>query len=380
MTGRAKIEAAFSGAGTPQIPAVICYESIYVRDHWDTLTSCPWWYQHDPDIERQMLWRREVIARIAQDWFVLPSFYTREEQDVLTIDARPDGAFRIDKRTGKEEKLPKPAIGGWSATGGTASFRPQHPPTTTEEIDRKVPLPLDSDPVGLLEDGTADLASRLLQEFGHQLYPVCHVASPFWGCYSLWGFERMMTMVAERPELIEYACRRLLASKVRSVRHAASLGAAGIWIEECFTDMISAEAFGARNVPFLRSLVDEIRAAGMRSIYYFCGNPAGKWDLIASVGADALSLEESKKGFAIDIEGVVDRAQGSCTVLGNLDAVGILQDGSEDQVRAEIARQIEAGRQNGSRFIMSLGSPVTPATPVERVHRYCELVHELGTP
>ena len=106
--------------------------------------------------------------------------------------------------------------------------------------------------------------------------------------------------------------------------------------------------------------------------------PSGKWDLILLVGADALSLEESKKNFRIEIEEVVERVGGRCTVLGNLDSVGVLQDGSEDRLRAEIARQIAAGRRNGSRFIMSLGSPVTPQTPVARVRLYSDLVHALG--
>ncbi len=35
MTGKEKIEAAFSIDGTPEIPAVICYEGIYIRDRWD---------------------------------------------------------------------------------------------------------------------------------------------------------------------------------------------------------------------------------------------------------------------------------------------------------------------------------------------------------
>ena len=46
--------------------------------------------------------------------------------------------------------------------------------------------------------------------------------------------------------------------------------------------------------------------------------------------------------------------------------------------RAEIVRQIQAGRRNGSRFVMSIGSPVTPGTPPERVRLYCDLAHELG--
>ena len=274
--------------------------------------------------------------------------------------------------------LQRPEIGGWSVSGGLHSVRPGRPAETPDEIDARIPIPssIDADDSG--GDGSEDLAEEMLKAFGGDHYPICHVSSPLWRCYSLWGFEGMMTKVATRPDLVEHTCRRFLALSVRSVHQAAALGAAGIWIEECMTDMVGPAAFESLNVRFLSQLVEEIRAAGLKSIYYFCGNPAGKWEHLLSVGADALSLEESKKGFAIDIEDVVARVQGRCTVLGNLDAIGVLQDGTEDRLRAEVARQVEAGRRNGGRFVMSLGSPVTPETPVERVRLYCDLVHELG--
>lgn len=120
-------------------------------------------------------------------------------------------------------------------------------------------------------------------------------------------------------------------------------------------------------------------AEGLASIYYYCGDPTGKWDALLDAGADALALEESKKGFRIDIEDVVERVAGRCAVLGNLDAIDLLEHGSEAELRAEIARQIAAGRRNGGRFVMSLGSPVTPGTPVARVRRYCDLVRDLGS-
>ena len=71
------------------------------------------------------------------------------------------------------------------------------------------------------------------------------------------------------------------------------------------------------------------------------------------------------------------RATGRCAVFGNLDAVGVLQDGTDAALRAEVARQLEAGRRAEGRFVMSLGSPVTPGTPVARVRQYCDLVREL---
>ena len=165
---------------------------------------------------------------------------------------------------------------------------------------------------------------------------------------------------------------------MRKVREVATFGVAGIWITECLTDMISPDSFSSLGIPYLKQLIDAIRAAGMKSIYYYCGNPVGKWDQIISTGADAIAFEESKKDFVVNIEDVVRRVGGRCTVLGNLDVVGVLQCGSKEQLRAEISRQIRTGRKNNSRFIMSLGSPVTPQTPIERVKLYCDLVHNLG--
>jgi uroporphyrinogen-III decarboxylase len=374
MTGRQRIEAALSKKGTADIPAVICYEGIFTRDHWQGLTSYPWWYQESPRIDIQMLWRREIIKQLGQDWLLLPEFYSRDERRDLIIEVRPAGVFRVNTSTGEATKLLEPPVGGLATSGPLAPVHPEHLAETTEEVDELIPPA----PRASRDGSHGDLAAAMLDEFGDALFPIASVDSPLTACYFLWGFEGMMVMVATRPDLVEYACRRYLELRLQDVRDAAALGAAGIWIEDCLTDMISPVAFQSLNVAYLVPLVEAIRAAGMSSIHYFTGNPAGKWDQILSIGADALALEESKKGFTIDIEAVVERVGGRCTVLGNLDAIGILQDGSEEVLRTEMARQIEAGRRNNSRFIMSIGSPVTPATPVERVRLYCDMIHELG--
>ena len=374
MTGREKIQAAFSTNGSPEIPAVICYEGIAIRDHWNQLTSYPWWYQFAPDIESQMLWRRDAIASIGQDWFYLPTCHSREARQHLAIEVRGKEVFRRDRRSNQEQKLEQPQIAGWSSSGGLHSVKRGTLITTHEEIDAWISMPGDFDAARFDALGYHDLATQLLVEFGRELYPICHVSSPLWNCYSLWGFEGLMTRIAQHPDLVTYACERFLAQSCYAVHQAAALGAQGIWIEECMTDMISPQAFGNLNVPLVQRLVEVIRSTGMQSIYYFCGNPAGKWDLLLATGADALSLEESKKGFVIDIEEIIERTRGRCTVLGNLDAVGVLEKAEESVLGAEIARQIAAGRRNQSRFIMSIGSPVTPGTPMTRVHQYCDMV------
>ncbi|MBN2455085.1 MAG: hypothetical protein JXB29_00885 [Sedimentisphaerales bacterium] len=381
MTGRDKIKAAFSKDGTREIPVVIPYEGIFIRDHWEQLTDYPWWYRQEPNLEKQILWHRDAINKIGQDWLSLRDFYSTKDQGNLNIQttANDDKVLLVDKSTVRQQKLSKPKVGGWSAGGHLESVKPEHIPKTTDEIDELISDVSRFDKEKFLESGKCDLASALLAEFGGQLYPLCQISSPLWSCYGLWGFEGMMTMIASRADLVKYACRRYLALGTNQVHKAAALGAQGIWIEECLTDMISPDAFASLNVPFVRKLVEEIRTLGLESIYYYCGNPAGKWEHILSIGADAISLEESKKGFEIDIEDVAAKVQGQCAVLGNLDAIGVLQDGSEEQLREEIARQIAAGRRNSSRFIMSLGSPITPETTVERVRLYCDMACQIAS-
>jgi hypothetical protein len=377
MNGREKIEAALSPEGTPEIGVVIPYEGIYVRDHWTELTYHPWWVRFSPDISQQLAWREQVVTAIGQDWLSLPVGSSRVERREQVIEARPQGVYLVNRRTGRATRLRQPEVGGWEAfalPAGPAGL----PATRPEELERAIPAPEPFDRRLFKQAGRGELAEALLAEFGARLYPLGDAASPLWRCYSVWGFEGLMEMIAARPALVKGACQRFLAHELRNVQEAAALGARGIWIEECLTDMISPQAFEELNLPYLRALVEEIRALGMQSIYYYCGNPANRLPLLISSGAEALALEESKKGFHIDIAEVAEAVQGRCALLGNLDALSLLPQASEAQLRDEIARQIAAGRKNGSRFVMSLGSPVTPETRPERVRLYCALAGELG--
>jgi len=380
MNGREKIEAAFSPEGTPEIPAVICYEEIYVRDHWSQVTTCPWWYRASPDLAHQMAWRRHFLDAAGQDWFELPQCapeFERQNQEILMVG---DNAFRFNRLTGERLEIPRPVLGGWSSRGGLNSIHPEFVAQTPDEVKQLIPPSSPFDAGQYIQEGRAKLASLLLQEYGRDLYPIFGVSAPLWGCYYIWGFENLMMLIASDPALVRYACKRQLEWSLNDIRQAAVLGAKGVWIEECMVDMISRSSFQALNLSLIQAMIEEIRSLGMHSIYYFCGDPKGKLDLLLASGADALSLEESKKGFTIDIAEVAEFINGRCALLGNLDAIHLLPNASEAELRAEIARQIAAGRRNGGRFVMSIGSPVTPGTSPQRVRLYTDLTHEIGTP
>ncbi len=378
MTGSEKIEAAFSQAGSSETAAVICFEAIYYRDHWDDLTSCPWWYGQSYDIEHQLAWRRDCIAETPQDWFRLPLFVPREDREATFIEERDDGVYRVDSRNGEETRMRRPVVDGWSGRPGAATVPPANPASTPEEVDREVPLEKEFCRREFIESGRGDLATAMLEEFEH-LCPIIHLNSPYWCTFSLWGYEEMMMKSIVDPELVEYAAGRFMANRIQRVREAAVHGARIVWFDECLTDQLSPQLFSRLSVPFLRALVGEVRRCGMKSVYYYCGDPNDRWDELFAVGADALALEDGKKGWDVDIEEVAARVDGRFTIMGNLGARRPLESGPESAIRKEVARQIDAGRANGGRFVMSVGSPVTAGTPVEHVRRYCEITHELSS-
>ena len=372
MTGREKIEAAFSKNGAQEIPAVICYESILIRDHWDEFTSCPWWYQFEYEIDRQLCWYKDYLSAVGQDWFFLPEFYSRKEREIMMLEQRTDGIYRLNRQTGAGEKLIRPEIGGGGGTEGA----PRHPESmadTVAEVDRVV-----EKYAYQLAEGMHDLSHELVQEYGNGLFPMGHIGSPYRMCYEVWGFEGLMMVIGTNPELVEYACGRFLDMAFKQAESYSMAGAAGIWIEELFADMISPAALDQLCLKFVKQLIDKIHDCGMKSVYYFSGNPDGRYEQLIATGTDALAFEEGKKGFTSDIGQIAEIVNGRCTLLGNLDAIAFLQDSSDEELQHEIDRQIQAGRKNNNRFIMSIGSPVTPSTSVKRVRDYCEVAHQKG--
>jgi hypothetical protein len=378
MNGREKIEAAFSPQGTPEIPAVICYEGIYIRDHWEQVSGYPWWYSQSPHLQHQFAWRSQAIASIGQDWFDLPECLPSSLRENRVVESVGEDIYIADNETSARAKLIRPVIGGWKSNDPVNSIHPEKVPSSPADIDLLLPPAQNFDAERFRGQGRSDLADLLLSKAGSGHYPIYHVAAPLWGCYGIWGFEEMMMMVAANPSLVRYASRRNLEICLNEIHRAAALGAEGIWIEDCMVDMISPASYQEINLPLIQAMVEEIGALDMHSIYYFCGNPKGKLGLILESGADAIALEESKKGFAIDILQVAKYIDGRCALFGNLDAIQLLPDASQQELSDALSYQIEAGWYNKGRFIMSVGSPVTPGTTHQQVRQYIELTHQLG--
>jgi hypothetical protein len=380
MTGREKIQAALSPEGSPEFAAVTCYQSLFLRDHWDQATEAPWWAHSDPDPRRAAQPWVEMVHRTEEDWFRVQYGATRQAQAETAVEVTGEQVELVNRTTGERTPLRRIPVGGHQPAPQSEHLAPGNPIKTIEQLEAALdqyygPRPEAS---AVPEEGSLDLPQVLLQELGDTRMPIMHIPAPWWWGHSFWSFNGLMTRMVETPELVRYASDRLLQHGLHLVQRAALAGAGLIWIEDCMSDMISPNQCRDFSLCYVRALAEAIREAGMLSVHYYCGRADDRWEYLLDTGADALALEEGKKGFDMDLLQVAERVDGRMALLGNIDSIAVMEQGSDAALQAEIKRQAEAGRRNRGRFVMSVGSPVTPGTPLARVRRYCDLVHGLA--
>jgi uroporphyrinogen-III decarboxylase len=241
-------------------------------------------------------------------------------------------------------------------------------------VDDLVP-PLTAE--ALLADGSLAVTGQLVQEMHDQAFVTPSIVTPFWKCYNLLGFAGLMTMPHDNPDLLHYLLERQTMNLCARARAYAKLGAHGVFIEECLTsaDLLSAHAYDEFVLPYTRAVLDEFRALGVPMIYYITGDIMPRLPHLIELSPDALGVEESKKGFRVDLAAIATHVGGRMALLGNLDATRV-KDWDDRELAREIKQQLEAARPARG-FIASMGSPFPLDTPRDRVQAFISLAQTL---
>jgi uroporphyrinogen-III decarboxylase len=371
MTSKEKMIEAMTGELTGSFPVVIPYVYIFLRDHWEQVTDEPWWVASSWDIPALIRVQESLLKKLELDWvqsILCPSRRWRASHAMKERDGR---FFLKDLFTGGAEEVRRPPVGGDKLSWIDSALV-----KSKEDVDTYLHI---DDHEALVENGNLDWTTALVERFGQERFIVAPVAAPLWAVYQYLGFTGTLLSLIRNPDLVEYLLERLTLDGVEKLRAYAKAGVDGVWIEDCLcsANEISLKHFERFALPYSKMLVSEARRLGMKSVYYFCGDVGDRLEKIVGMRPDAVSLEESKKGFQIDIAWVDKVVGGRACLFGNLDAMNLLPNAAEEELRRELVRQVNVGRRSG-RFVMSLGSPVTPGTRLARVREYVKVTRRLG--
>lgn len=371
MRGKERLVKAMENGLSGGFPVVIPYIGIFLRDHWEEVTKEPWWVTSSLDLPALLRVQASLMEKLDIDWVECGLCPPRRWRESHRIEARGNRVLLKDLITGVEEAMIRPRVGGEKAAWVDRVLV-----RSKEDVDELLRVRGYDE---MIDDGSLDYAIAMAETFGSERFLVAHIPAPLWGAYHYMGIKGTLLNILRNPSLIEYLVERLTLNALETLRTYMEVGIDGIWIEDCLCSAgeISLPHFERFALPYVKRLISEVRRLKMKSIYYFCGDVRDRLGKIVEARPDAISLEESKKGFRIDIARVDELVKGRACLFGNLDAINLLSKGSRRELEDEVKRQIDIGRRSG-KFVVSLGSPVTPGTSLQRVRDYVEIARHLA--
>lgn len=391
-TGKERILAAFRD-GTPEdVPNVLNYANLALwrgPHFWDDFADGkPWWIKDVWDIAKLLEVEETMQRKLDIDWVwgasLCPSREWRKNHIVVPT-AR--AVYMRDITPGAsvwqyiiEEPPPEGIHDTYPNVDLSGIIK------TKEDVEKYVYV---QEAEELIDEGRTDWVEALVTKFGNEKFILSEIDSPLEAaCDYFMGPMPSLKLFVKNPKLLRQLINRKADALIEEIKACAKMGSDGVWSWEWYTgEMISPAQFEAIGKPAIQRCIRAAQQLGLKYVFYPTGVGKGwqaGFESILEMKPDGIHLEESKKGFDSDVawQAEVLKTQGfqdEITLFGNLDSVNVVQEGTFEELEGEIKRQIDVGLDEyGGRFIMDVGSPITPETSLERLVEYISLVRKHG--
>ncbi|MBI4556067.1 MAG: uroporphyrinogen decarboxylase family protein [Candidatus Hydrogenedentes bacterium] len=249
--------------------------------------------------------------------------------------------------------------------GATIQYFEDQPPAIVETNARladkmellhlKIPDPLDG---GRMLDRVQGVA-LLKERIGQDKLVEGWVEGPCAEGADLRGINHVMGDFYEDPPFIHDLFEFVIEMELRFARAQVEAGADLIGVGDAAASLVGPDLYREFVWPYEKRLVDGIHQMGALVRLHICGNTRPILDGIGKLHCDIVDLDslaplaEARKSMGPNQ-----------VLLGNIDPVSVLHNGTAARVRDAIA---QCHRDAGTRYIVSAGCEVPRDTPLENV-------------
>ncbi|HYK87516.1 MAG TPA: uroporphyrinogen decarboxylase family protein [Acidobacteriota bacterium] len=185
------------------------------------------------------------------------------------------------------------------------------------------------------------------------------VEGPCGAAADLRGINRLMVDFYDDPLFIRNLFEFVLQLALRFGKAQADAGADLIGIGDPAASLVGPQIYEEYVWPCEKRLADGLHAAGVRARLHICGNTSRILEGMGRLGCDIVDIDS-----AVPLWEARRKMGPEQILLGGIDPVRILQNGSQEDVAAAVA---ECHRQAGPRYIVGAGCEVPRDTPVENI-------------
>ena len=218
--------------------------------------------------------------------------------------------------------------------------KPASDPEKVEPVDPSTGV------MGAIIEATKILKSQV----GEDVPVIAGVTGPFTlACY-VYGMEKTMVALITEPEKVEKILTVSSQFLLEYCKLLVEAGADVISLLEPTSSIIGPDLFEKFNLEYVRTIASGIKTL---TVLHICGDSTPLVPMIARSGVKGLSVDQK-----VSIAEAKKLAKDEIAIIGNVDPVGILQDGNPSQVESESRRIITEGVN-----VLAPGCGLSPYTP-----------------
>lgn len=221
-----------------------------------------------------------------------------------------------------------------------------------------------------------DAMKYLMDEIKDEVGCSFGVVGPFTNAFFLMGVDKVLTMIVKNPEALHKLCRVSLETAKAYVAAGMDLGLTPTISEPMSScTVVSPRAFRQFSLPYLKELVDFIRARGKGVVIHICGQTEKIWEDLVGMGIVGLSID-NVASITRCKKAVGDRVK----IMGNVDPGVVMYSGTPLEVRRNTLQCMLDGYDSPKGFMVMSGCSLPVDTPLENIEAMMDTVREIGYP
>jgi uroporphyrinogen decarboxylase len=218
-----------------------------------------------------------------------------------------------------------------------------------------------------------DAIHRVRERFGNTVCVTGRTAAPFSSVGLLYSLQELMLLPYTNAELFQETLEFFVELQTRFGLAQIEAGAHALWFGDCnaSSHLVSPEIYRKWAFEPAKRVTEAYKKAG-GFVFYHASEEGKSLEAMTQLGVTALS-----PGPGINIRDALSIAQGKGCIIGNLDPINVLMNGTAEDVRRETTRIMEAGKQTTG-FMFDSGEMIPRDTPEENIRTMVKTARELS--
>ncbi|WP_412523935.1 uroporphyrinogen decarboxylase family protein [Clostridium sp. JS66] len=217
---------------------------------------------------------------------------------------------------------------------------------------------------------TLEALGKIKKELGNEASVGSGVSGPVSAASAIRGTENLMKDFIQNKEgvhkLLDFIVECNLAYVEAVYREHGLM--CGIGDPISCANLISPKQFREFSKPYLSKMIDGIyKITGEKPSLHICGKTKGIWNDLRDLNISAFSVDNCE-----DMEEVKNALGDKVCLVGNIDPVSIIRNGTVEDVYREVKSCIEKAADSPNGYIVGSGCDIPGGAPIENIKAVIE--------